>query len=304
MRPIQALSVVGLAAALTLGACNRDPVPAQPVQPPAAATSQAPPVPPVGYACESGKTVTVQYPDTATANVAYLNQTYAMRTTPSPTGARYAGSAMEWWTTTANGQEQATLSRLGPNQDVGVAILERCSRPTSAPGTPAQPMPLPAPGETAPTTGSLAPPCRTNQLKLSSEGGDAGAGNRVAVLGAQNGGTQACSLNGYPTVTLLDGQGRSLTAIRAEQQSGNYFGGTNGPTPVTIAPQAKAYFDVAWSVVPNEAIGERTCPNAATVRVALPGDTAVVTLAQAFSPCGGRVRVRPFRAQAGDTAGG
>ena len=304
MRPIKATTLVGLAAALTLGACDQESAaPTQPAQTPAA-TPQAPPVPPVGYACESGKTVSVQYPDTATASVVYVNQTYVMRTTPSPTGARYAGSGMEWWTTTGNGQEQATLSRLGPNQDVGVAILERCTRPTPAPGTPTQPVPAPPPDGTTPTTGPLAPPCRSSQLKLSAEGGDAGAGNRVAVLGAQNVGAQPCSLNGYPTVTLLDGQGRSLTAIRAEQQPGNYFGGAIGPTPVTLAPQAKAWFDIAWSVVPNEAIGERSCPNAATVRVAAPGDTAVVTLAQAFAPCSGRIRVRPFRAAASDAVGG
>ena len=302
MRPIQVSTAISLAVALTLGACDRDAAaPTQAAQTPAA-KPQAPPVPPVGYACESGKTVTVQYPDTATASVVYVNQTYAMRTTPSPTGARYAGSGMEWWTTTGSGQEQATLSRLGPNQDVGVAILERCSRPTSAPGAPAQPMPTP--GGLTPTTGPLAPPCRSNQLKLSAEGGDAGAGNRVAVLGAQNVGAQPCSLNGYPTVTLLDGQGRSLTAIRAEQQPGNYFGGVTGPTPVTLAPQAKAWFDIAWSVVPNEAIGERACPSAATVRMAAPGDTAVVTLAQAFAPCSGRIRVRPFRAAVSDVVGG
>lgn len=164
--------------------------------------------------------------------------------------------------------------------------------------------PMPVPDGTTSTAGPLAPACRSRQLRLSAEGGDAGAGNRVAVLSAQNVGAQPCSLDGYPTVTLLDGQGRSLTEIRAEQQPGNYFGGATGPTPVTIAPQAKAYFDIAWSVVPNEAIGEQACPDAATVRVAVPGDPSVVTLEQAFAPCGERIRVRPFRATASDGGGG
>jgi hypothetical protein len=182
------------------------------------------------------------------------------------------------------------------------AAIEIPQTPASEPQVRTQPMPVPA--ETTATTGSLAPVCVSRQLRLSAEGGDAGAGNRVAVLAAQNVGAQPCSLNGYPTVTLLDGERRSLTEIRAAQQPGNYFGGATEPTPVTLAPQGKAYFDIAWSVVPNEAIGEQACPDAATVRVAAPGDTSVVTLTQAFAPCGRRIRVRPFRATASDGAGG
>lgn len=193
----------------------------------------------------------------------------------------------------------AALSLSACDRDPAAAIRAP-ETPVSEPPAPAQPMPE----ETTATTGSLAAACRSRQLRLSAEGGDAGAGNRVAVLAAHNVGAQPCSLNGYPTVTLLDGEGRSLTEIRAEQQPGNYFGGATEPTPVTIAPQAKAYFDIAWSVVPNEAIGEQACPDAATVRVAVPGDPSVVTLEQAFAPCGERIRVRPFRATASDGGGG
>ncbi|WGM48850.1 hypothetical protein KOAAANKH_03758 [Brevundimonas sp. NIBR10] len=195
----------------------------------------------------------------------------------------------------------AALNLSACDQDPAAAI-HVAQAPAAEPQAPTRPMSVP--DGTTSETGPRASACRSRQLRLSAEGGDAGAGNRVAVLAAQNVGAQPCSLDGYPTVTLLDGQGRSLTEIRAEQQPGNYFGGATEPTPVTLAPQAKAYFDIAWSVVPNEAIGERACPDAATVRVAAPGDTSVVTLAQAFAPCGGRIRVRPFRATASDGAGG
>jgi hypothetical protein len=106
-------------------------------------------------------------------------------------------------------------------------------------------------------------PCRGPQLKLSADGGDAGAGNRVSVLGVQNIGAQACSLTGYPTVVLQDRQARNLTAIRADQTLGSYFRQGQAPTPVELAPQAKAFFDIAWNVVPNEGNGETTCPSAA-----------------------------------------
>ena len=250
------------------------------------------PAPPVSYACESGQSVTVAYPDTATALLTYKGQSYTLRTVQSASGARYAGSGLEWWSATRDGSESATLSRLGPNEDVGVAVLERCSRPSSRPVAPGPlPGPQPAPGGVLP----VAAPCRGPQLKLSADGGDAGAGNRVSILGVQNLGAQACSLTGYPTVVLQDRQGRNLTAIRADQTPGSYFRQGQAPTPVELAPQGKAFFDIAWNVVPNEGNGETTCPSAARLRMTAPGDTSPVSLAQAFTPCGGRIRVSPFR---------
>lgn len=274
---------------LLMAACSPEAeAPPQPVPPsPQPTTSTAPAI---GYGCESGQTVQVRYPDTATAQLTYQGQTYVLRTVPSPSGARYAGSGVEWWTATADGQESATLSRLGPNDQVGTAVLERCSRPSS--GAPGVPVPTTPPGGTLPTAGA---PCRGPQLKLTSEDGDAGAGNRVAVLGAQNIGTQPCTLTGYPTVTLQDGQGRGLTAVRADQNPGNYFRTNTAPAPVVLAPQGKAFFDLAWNVVPHEGDGEKVCPTAARVRMTAPGDTSPTTLAMSFTPCGSRIRISPFR---------
>ena len=47
-----------------------------------------------------------------------------------------------------------------------------------------------------------------------------------------------------------------------------------------------------------QAMGEKTCPSAATLRATAPGDTAVIPLASAFQPCGGKIRVSPIRAEA------
>jgi len=295
--------VAALAAACTQQAAEPA---AAPSRTPAAAP--VPPAPVVNYACESGKTVAVQYPDTATAQITYQNQTYALRTAAASTGVRFAGSGVEWWTVNRDGQESATLSRLGPDQAVGATVLERCSRPTPVPGVPTGPSPLPTPAPGGVLL--VSPPCRSAQLKLTAEGGDAGMGNRVTVLGLQNTGPVACSLTGYPTVTLLDGRGRSLTAIRSEQSPGNYFHSNTAPKPVelapaALAPNAKAYFDMAWNVVPHEGAGETACPTATTVRLLAPGETgadnAPATLAQTFTPCGGRIRISPVRPVAEDT---
>ena len=284
-------------AALTgVSACQQA-EPEQPAAPVEAQPMPAPPVPGVGYACESGATVEARYADSATAQLAYKGQTYDLRSAQAASGARYVGSGVEWWTVTRDGQETATLSRLSPNDQVGVAVLERCARPAATPSPLAAAQPdqavAPAPGGVLPA----AAPCKGPQLKLAAEDGDAGAGNRVRNFSLQNIGSQACSLTGYPGVTLLDGQGRPLTSIRADQSPGSYFRQGQAPTPVTLAPQAKAWFELAWSVIPNEAMGEKTCPSAATLRATAPGDTAVIPLAFAFQPCGGKIRVSPIRAE-------
>lgn len=291
-------ATVAVVAFAGLTACNQTEPAPTPVEAPVVAPPQAPPVPAVTYACESGASVEARYPDSSTAQLSYKGQTYALRTAQAASGARYVGSGVEWWTATRDGQESATLSRLGPNEDVGVAVLERCSRPSSGGLTPGpQPQhgqtPTPAPG------GVLAAnlPCKGPQLKLAAEGGDAGAGNRVRNFSLQNIGAQACSLTGYPGVVLQDARGRSLPDIRADQSPGSYFRQGQAPKPVELAPQAKAYFEMAWTVVPDETM-QKTCPAARTLRVTAPNDTAAVSLPFSFDPCGGRIRVSPIRAEA------
>ncbi|MDO9609827.1 MAG: DUF4232 domain-containing protein [Brevundimonas sp.] len=300
MRRLTAPRLVGLLAiaALTgVSACQQAETeqPVAPVEPQPAPASAAPAV---GYACESGAMVEARYPDTATAQLAYKGRTYDLRSVEAASGARYVGSGVEWWTAPRDGQERATLSRLGPNEEVGVAVLEQCARPVA---TAAAPVPQVLPGQTTtPAPGGVLPvstPCKGPQLKLAAEGGDAGAGNRVRNFSLQNLGAQACSLTGYPGVTVLDAQGRAVTSIRADQSPGSYFRQGQAPTPVELAPRAKAYFEVAWNVVPDETM-QKTCPSVATLRATAPGDTATVSLPFEFQPCGGKIRVSPIRAEA------
>lgn len=258
---------------LTAAACSQEAPPTTaPVEAPVAPLAAA-----VGYACESGKVVTVTYPDTETARVSYDGRDYVLASAVSASGARYAGQGLEWWTASRDGQESGTLSRLAPNDTTGGTIIERCSRP----------VPALAPSPEAPCVGT--------NLRLSVEGGDAGMGNRLTTLALQNVGTQTCSLTGYPTVTLADAGDRVLTAVKAVQEPGSYFTQGTAPTPVALKPQSKAYFDLAWNVVPHEAEGEKACPEAKTLRLTTPGDTALVTLPLTLTACGRQIRVSPFR---------
>lgn len=301
MRRNQSLGLGMAALALAVSGCERAAEPAEPAEP--AASPPEPTVPVVEaapasatYLCDSGLTVAVAYPDPQTAQVAYRDRTYVLRAAPAASGARYADAEVEWRSLTRDGVERGTLSRLLAED--ARAVLEQCSRP--APAAPAvAPEPggalLPSPATAAPGASGVPPPCRGPQLKLSADGGDAGAGNRVSIFGLQNVGAQACSLTGYPTVLLQDRQGRDLTGIRADETPGSYFRAGQTPTPVRLAPQAKAFFDIAWNVVPDESQGQRTCPSVTRIRVTAPGDTSPVSLDQSLSPCGGRVRVSPLR---------
>lgn len=278
-----AFAVCGLLAACDRGGEPAAPPPVEPVAP--AVTARA-----VAYSCQSGATVAVQYSGAQTAVVTYEGQTYEVRAVEAASGARYSGSGIQWWTASRDGTESGTLGRLSATDGGVSAILERCSRP----------LPPPPGGVVVPAASAV--PCRSADLRLSAAGGDAGMSNRVSTLAVQNVGVQPCSLTGYPTVAVLDGDGDVIDSVRSEQTIGNYFRAGSAPTPVVMPPQGRAWFDVAWNVAPDESAGQTTCPEAAAIRMTPPGDSAGVTLAQELTPCGGRVRVSPFRPSLEDQA--
>ena len=279
--------------ALSAAACSREEAPVEAVDDvPVAEQPEAPPAPEVSYACESGRSLSVRYVDSASAEVTYEGQTYTLNIARSASGARYAGQELEWWTAARGDQETATLSRLGPNEEVGSTVLERCSRPANTvlpPQTPGEPAGLEV------VDSNMAPPCRGPALRLVREGGDAGAGNRQVVLSLTNAGSTACSVRGYPGLTLRDADGDDLDQVRTVEQLGNYFRAGQTPEAVELEPGAKAYFDLAYSAVPHENLGETRCPSVAEVIATAPGDTADIPLDLEIQPCGRQVRVSPLR---------
>ena len=284
-------AVVLTSGLMALAGCNR------PAEPAPAAPAPAPAAVQISYACESGANVAVDYPNPTTAELTYKGKTATLNAITTASGARYAGTEFEWTTAVRDGEESGVLTRIPARAEDRPVVLERCSRPAPdvAPVTP-DPAPV-TPGMAA----AVNPPCLGPQLKLSADGGDAGMGHRVAILGVQNVGAQACSLSGYATVGLQDRQGRDLTAIRPNLATGSYLRSGETPTPVDLKPQAKAFFDIAWTVVPHEGEGETVCPSATRIRVTAPGDTSPVSLEQSFTPCGGKIDVTPFRAEAEPT---
>jgi hypothetical protein len=120
-------------------------------------------------------------------------------------------------------------------------------------------------------------------------------GHRVSIIALENLSSRPCLLSGYPTVTLTGSDGRPLTSVKAEQRPGSFLRPGQEPTPVTLPGRAKAYFDLAWTAIPNEAEGQTTCPTANHLRITPPGDNVFVGLRKTFEPCGGKVEVSPLR---------
>lgn len=266
-----------LAAVLTVAAACSEEAPTQPVT--AAAPPTATAASSVAYACESGGTVEVSYPDATTARLTWEGRAYDLKAQAVETGRRYQGSGLDWWTTPGQGQETAILSRPGAAGAVGGAVLERCSRPAASAQVSASNGPAQASSE----------PCRGADLRLTAEGGDAGAGSRQTLFALENSSDRACSLQGQPAVVLLDPQGRPLTSVRSEPTAGR------PAATVELKPGARAWFDIGWSAIPHEGRGEQTCPQASGVRVTAPGDALPLLVGRALQPCGGRIRVSPVR---------
>lgn len=270
----QAIAVTAGFGLLAAGCSQQKPAePTSPIEAPVAQSAAA-----VGYACESGKTIAVAYPDAQTARLSYEGKDYVLTSVVSASGARYAGQGLEWWTASRGETESGTLSRAGQGDQAGGVVVERCSRPVAA--------------VAPPPSGA---PCAAENLRLAVEGGDAGMGHSLTTLALRNTGADACTVTGYPSVSLLDDEGKLLTGVRAVQAPGNYFAQGRAPTPVEIHPQQAAWFDLAWTVIPHEDKGETTCPSAKTVRVTAPGATTAIALPLAFTPCGGQVEVSPLR---------
>ncbi|MFE7900615.1 DUF4232 domain-containing protein [Streptomyces sp. NPDC057424] len=132
---------------------------------------------------------------------------------------------------------------------------------------------------TTPSASSTTPPsrCTGGRLSLSLGRVSPGAGNRYVPLVFTNTGTESCSLNGYPGVTLLDSAGDRIGEPAQRQ-------GPDAPT-VTLEPGGSAYAALHTVV---EGVTDKPCsPRAAQVQAYPPGSTwALRTPANSFRVCG------------------
>lgn len=156
--------------------------------------------------------------------------------------------------------------------------------------------PVPAVSATAtrPATVTAATPCQAINLTLGIEDEQSGDGNRAYIFQLVNGAKDACTLDGYPGVQLLDTHLHPVS-IPVKQQTDAYFYTNAQPRLVTLASAATAYFVVDWF---GSEYGSGTCPSAGYIQVMLPGVQApgaeVLFFPAPITTCAGGAAVSPI----------
>jgi hypothetical protein len=166
---------------------------------------------------------------------------------------------------------------------IGLVLLglSSCSS-TSSPAT--SPTATHSPTATALTT------CQAIQLTLGIQSEQSGNGNRAYLYQLENNASDACTLEGYPVVRVLNMQLQPLP-IPVSQQTSAYLYTNAQPQLVTLASAANAYFVVEWV---GAEYGSGTCISAGWVEVILPGNQLPLAFPSPIAVCTGGVAVSPI----------
>ena len=280
MRTASALALVLILSACTDRAADSPPAP----------PASEPPPQTVVYACEDDRAAEASYGSDGALALTLGDETWPMNAAEAVSGSRWVGEELEWWVTLENGQEVGTLRRLGA-QRVGETVIARCIRPTSGGALAPEP-----PDRTDPA----APPdenrCRAPALSLDVISTEGAAGSRYTVLAFANEGSSACTLQGYPSLALIGPNGRPRNNFRIGEDPGSYYADSRPIEAVSLAPGARAYFDLVSTAVAGEIPGEtEPCAPIIAVRASPPDDEGSVQAPLELNPCNGRVRVTAFR---------
>jgi hypothetical protein len=123
--------------------------------------------------------------------------------------------------------------------------------------------------------------CTASSLHLSVVGTDTAVGTTVMTVAVTSASAGGCTLQGYPTLAVLDSQGKSAT-VTAGRGAGPMFAAA--ATPVTLSSGSGVSFYLAYrTFVPST--GE-TCPAQSGLRVTLPGLSGGFTVNAPLAPCG------------------
>jgi hypothetical protein len=147
------------------------------------------------------------------------------------------------------------------------------------------------------TTSTAATSTACSHITASPGQGQGAAGTITGLVTITNAGTNACTVNGYPTMALFSGSGAPLTVTIVNGLTVTVSSGANAPpSSVSVAPNSSAQFAYQYSDVP---VGSETsCPTSESASVTMPGSTTSSPSFQlAIGPCGnGTIKVSPVYA--------
>jgi hypothetical protein len=142
----------------------------------------------------------------------------------------------------------------------------------------------------APTRAAEAPTCQGAQLTIVPDFSSAGTGHVALELRLHNVSAQACTLQGYATIILLDGARRPLPTV-LHWGPGGFFNFNRPVRPVTLAPSGSAYLALSWVHIPTPG---QSCPPSPNLVVLPPGASSALLVALvpgSVDACGGQLTV-------------
>jgi hypothetical protein len=196
--------------------------------------------------------------------------------------------------TITSSSPSASVTTITPSPLPSITLPGTPAPTTSAPATvtappsteaPVDPLTPRPPLETAPPTGQ--PLCDSQDLTVVDADAiiDATAVRELFVVRTSG---PDCQLTGYPTVQLRDARGAVLPAT---YRPGGFGLPNERPAPHTLSKGTSISFVVATGRT------GASCREAATIRVRLPGTSALLTTTTAFRVCDEAVGLSPLRRQ-------
>jgi hypothetical protein len=149
------------------------------------------------------------------------------------------------------------------------------STPASAAGSQASSL---APASQTGVAPAGAPSCSTSDLRITLGNGGAGAGTDFTVLDFTNSGTAACTLYGFPGVSLTNSSGAAIGAAATRNPS-------KASTLITLAPGAKANATLGVANAGNYPTGACKPTTVARLKVFPPNQTQAIELPFATTGC-------------------
>jgi hypothetical protein len=122
------------------------------------------------------------------------------------------------------------------------------------------------------------PPCVTSNLRISLGGGGGAAGTDFTVLDFTNSGSAACTLYGFPGVSLTDSSGAQIGAAATRNPS-------RPSTLVTLAPGAKANAELGVANAGNYPAQDCKPTSSAHLKVFPPNQTQPVVVPFTTTGC-------------------
>jgi Domain of unknown function (DUF4232) len=173
----------------------------------------------------------------------------------------------------SNAGGQAATQPPSPPSSSPQSTVAAASTPARAASTPAS-----APASRTGAGPASAPSCSTSNLRIGLGSGGAAAGTDFTVLDFTNVGTAACTLYGFPGVSLINSTGGQIGAAATRNPA-------KASTLVTLAPGAKANSTLGVANAENYPSSACKPTTAARLRVFPPNQTAAIELPFAAKGC-------------------